>query len=321
MADESAIVAARNGGLLYVLDPATGAERWHLANPVGRCLMLHGVIYTVADLMGDASDLRAQSPGTPAPIFNSRQYAVGHALVALNERDGSLLWQVRVDVDLGATNLEAAAITDRTLYLSGLSPSGSAPNTIPETYAFDAHSGRRLTASSHTAPGTVGSTIYASGDLVAATDQFVLVYDYWTDPLHPRTWALSASDGKLLWDVPGDVLNINDARDILRISGDFMYTDVINVPGAAYSGVTAVRVSDGSVAWTWGTLYSPYCPITGLRVIGGSVFVTVAPPCYSKLTSLNAATGALNWQHTMADALYIAVPASDVMTTMDAGAP
>jgi outer membrane protein assembly factor BamB len=325
--DESAI--AFQCGLLYVLDPATGAERWHLANPIEGYVMRHGVIYTTADLMGDASDLIPQSPRTPAPTFNFRQHPpVAKALVALNERDGSLLWQEREDVAL-----LPGAVTDRTLYLSGLSMPLGPSIPYPNTYAFDAHSGRQLTASSHTATGTLGSTIYARGVFVAATDQFVLVYDSQSDPMHPRTWALSASDGKVLWDVPGDVLNVEDAPTIIRISGDFIYSSVVNFPGGANSGVTAVRVRDGSVAWKWGLPSKTYLggyTITSLRVIGGSVFVMLTPstspgsydPPFGdrKLTSLNAATGALNWQHNMARAGYIAVPTMEWMTTIEQGA-
>lgn len=305
-------------GVLHVLDPATGAERWHLANPVERSVMRHGVIYATADLMGDASDLIPQSPRTPAPTFDFRLHPpVAKALVALNERDGSLLWQVREDVDL-----EAVALTDRTLYVAGASTPAGTVIPYVNSYAFDAHSGRRLTASSHTATGTVDSTIYATGQVVAATDRFVFVYDYQTDPMHPRTWALSASDGKVLWDVPGDVLRIEDMRAIIRISGDFIYTSA--------GGVTAVRVRDGSVAWNWyltkgdptAKTYNGGCDITSLRVIGGSVFMTLPWTnfCNPKLVSLNAATGALNWQHNLAGARDMAVPAMEWMTTNAQGA-
>jgi outer membrane protein assembly factor BamB len=292
--DESILALLTRGGELYALDPATGAQRWHLAaNVLGR-VMRHGVIYASALLTGHASDPTPVSPLTPAASNNTSPSAyVPQALMALNERDGSLVWQVREDLAF-----IPGAVNDRTIYGWG-NPSGA-------IYAFDARSGRQLTGLSHTAKGTPGSNIYAWGQLMAATDRFVLLVDYQSDPVHTR--ALSAVDGKVLWDVPVSFLNSAASPAGVQITDDFIYS----TEGPNY--ITAVRVSDGSVAWK--RRFGTADPI-GLSVTGGLVFAALAPQnpymcfdhCAHSLVSLDAATGTVHWQHDVDGAGYLAVPA------------
>jgi outer membrane protein assembly factor BamB len=215
--------------------------------------------------------------------------------MALNERDGSLVWQVREDLAF-----IPGAVNDRTIYGWG-NPDGA-------IYAFDARSGRQLTGLSHTAEGTAGSNIYAWGQLLAATDRFVLLADYQSNPVHTR--ALSAVDGKVLWDVPVNFLNSAASPAGVQITDDFIYS----TEGPNY--ITAVRVSDGSVAWK--RRFGTDDPI-GLSVTGGLVFAALAPQnpypflcsdhCAHSLVSLDAATGTVNWQHDVDGAGYLAVPA------------
>jgi outer membrane protein assembly factor BamB len=213
--------------------------------------------------------------------------------MALNERDGSLVWQVREDLAF-----IPGAVNDRTVYGWG-NPNGA-------IYAFDARSGRQLTGLSHTAEGTPGSNIYAWGQLIAATDRFVLVADYQSNPAHTR--ALSAVDGKVLWDVPVDFLNSAASPAGVQIADDFIYS----TEGPNY--ITAVRASDGSVAWK--RRLGTDDPV-GLSVTGGLVFVALAPQnpymcfdhCAHSLVSIDAATGAVRWQHDVDGAGYLSVPA------------
>jgi outer membrane protein assembly factor BamB len=292
--DESILALLTRGRELYALDPATGAQRWHLAANILGCVMRHGVIYASALLTGHASDPTPVSPLTPAASNNTSPSAYVPQLMALNERDGSLVWQVREDLAF-----IPGAVNDRTIYGWG-NPDGA-------IYAFDARSGRQLTGLSHTAEGTAGSNIYAWGQLLAATDRFVLLADYQSNPVHTR--ALSAVDGKVLWDVPVNFLN-SAALERLQITDDFIYS----TEGPNY--ITAVRVSDGSVAWK--RRFGTDDPI-GLSVTGGLVFAALAPQnpypflcsdhCAHSLVSLDAATGTVNWQHDVDGAGYLAVPA------------
>jgi outer membrane protein assembly factor BamB len=292
--DESILALLTRSGELYALDPATGAQRWHLtANVLGR-VMRHGVIYASALLTGHASDPTPVSPLTPAASNNTSPSApVPQALMALNERDGSLVWQAREDVAF-----IPGAVNDRTIYGWG-NPNGA-------VYAFDVQSGRQLTGVSHTAEGTLGSNIYAWGQLMAATDRFVLLADYQSNPVQTR--ALSAVDGKVLWDVPVNFLNSAASPAGVQITDDFIFS----TEGPNY--ITAVRVSDGSVAWK--RRFGTDDPV-GLNVTGGLVFVALAPQnpfmcfdhCAHSLVSLDAATGTVHWQHNVDGAGYLAVPA------------
>jgi outer membrane protein assembly factor BamB len=288
--DASTVALLFRGGELYALDPATGAERWHLtANLLGD-VMHHGVIYASAVLTGHASDPTPGSPVTPtAANITSPSASVPQALMALNERDGSLVWQVREDVAF-----VPGAVNDRTIYGWG-NPNGA-------VYAFDAGSGRQLTGVLSTAQGTLDSNIYAWGQLLAATDRFVLLADYQSNPVH--TWALSAVDGKVLWSVPDSVISHAD----VQITDDLIYST------GGPDDITAVRVSDGSVAWK--RSFGSDIPV-GLSVIGGLVFEALAPQnpymcfdqCARSVVSLDAATGTVHWQHDVDGAGYLAVPA------------
>ncbi len=291
--DSSTLALLTNCGKLYALDPATGAQRWHFtANVLGR-VMRHGVIYASAVLTGHASAPTPVSPLTAAASNNIGPSAyLPQALMALNERDGSLVWQVREDLAFSP-----GAVNDRTIYGWG--------NPLGAIYAFDARSGRQLTGLSHTAEGTPGSNIYAWGQLMAATDRFVLLVDYQSNPVHTR--ALSAVDGKVLWDVPVNFLNSVSSAGV-QITDDFIYS----TEGPNY--ITAVRVSDGSVAWK--RRFGSDDPI-GLSVTGGLVFAALAPPnpymcfdhCAHSLVALDAATGTVHWQRDVDGAGELAVPA------------
>ena len=288
--DASTVALLFRGGELYALDPTTGAERWHLAANVLGAVMHHGVIYASAVMPGYASAPTPVSSPTPAASnHTSPSASVPQALMALNERDGSLVWQVREDVAF-----IPGAVNDRTIYGWG-NPNGA-------VYAFDARSGRQLTGLSHTAAGTPGSNIYAWGQLLAATDRFVLLADYQSNPVHTR--ALSAVDGKVLWDVPDSMISPAD----VQITDDLIYSS------GGPDDITAVRVSDGSVAWT--RRFGTDIPV-GLRVAGGLVFEALAPQnpymcfpqCARSVVSLDAATGTVHWQHDVDGAGYLAVPA------------
>lgn len=288
--DASTVVLLIRGGGLYALDPATGAQRWHLAANVLGGVMRHGVIYASALLTGHASAPTPVSSLTPAASNNTSPSAyVPQALMALNERDGSLVWQVREDVAF-----IPGAVNDRTIYGWG-NPNGA-------IYAFDVQSGRQVTGLSHTAEGTPGSNIYAWGQLLAATDRFVLLADYQSNPVHTR--ALSAVDGKVLWDVPDSVISPAD----VQITDDLIYST------GGSDDITAVRVSNGSVAWK--RRFGSDIPV-GLRVAGGLVFEALAPQnpymcfdqCARSVVSLDAATGTVHWQHDVDGAGYLAVPA------------
>lgn len=292
--DESILSLLTRSGGLYALDPATGAQRWHLAATVLGRVMGHGVIYASALLMGRASDPTPVSSLTPAASNNtSPSAAVPQALMALNERDGSLVWQVREDVAF-----IPGAVNDRTIYGWG-NPNGA-------IYAFDVQSGRQLTGFSPPAAGTPGSNIYAWGQLMAATDRFVLLADDQSNPVH--TLALSAVDGKVLWDAPVNFLNSAASPAGVQITDDFIYS----TEGPNY--ITAVRVSDGSVAWK--RQFGSDIPV-GLSVTGDVVLVALAPQnpymcfdhCAHSLVSLDAATGTVHWQHDVDGAGYLAVPA------------
>lgn len=310
--DASILALLTRGGDLYALDPATGAQRWHLAALVLGRVMRQGVIYASAVLKGLAADPTSDptpvAPLTPTPAAaNTTSPSASvpavpavpqpQALLALNERDGSLVWQAREDVAF-----IPGAVNDRTIYGWG-NPNGA-------IYAFDAHSGRPLTGVSHpaTAAGiaTAGANIYAWGQLLAATDRFVLLADYQSTPIHTR--ALSAVDGNVLWDVPVNLLNGAASAAGVQITDDFIYgTEGPN-------DITAVRVSDGSVAWK--RHFGTADPV-GLRVTGGVVFVALAPPnpymcfdhCAHSVVALDAATGTVHWQHDVDGAGYLAVPA------------
>jgi outer membrane protein assembly factor BamB len=292
--DASTVVLLIRGGGLYALDPATGAQRWHLAANVLGGVMRHGVIYASAampdQMAGHASDPTPVSLPTPAASNNTSPPAyVPQALMALNERDGSLVWQMREDVAF-----IPGAVNDRTIYGWG-NPNGA-------IYAFDVQSGRPLTGLLSAAQATPGSTIYARGQLLAATDRFVLLADYQSNPVHTR--ALSAVDGKVLWDVPDSVIS---PADVL-ITDDLIYST------GGSDDITAVRVSDGSVAWK--RSFGSDIPV-GLRVAGGLVFEALAPQnpymcftqCARSVVSLDAATGTVHWQHDVDGAGYLAVPA------------
>ena len=292
--DESILALLTRGGDLYALDPATGAQRWHLAaNVLGR-VMHHGVIYASAVLTGHTSGLTPVSPSTPGTSTNtSPSPHAPQALMALNENDGSLVWQGREDLAF-----IPGAVNDRTIYGWG-NPNGA-------IYAFDVQSGHQLTSSSHTTEGTPGSNVYASGQLIAATDRFVLVASYQSNPAHTR--ALSAGDGKVLWDAPVDFLNSAASPAGVQISGDFIYS----TEGPNY--VTAVRASNGSIAWK--RHFGTDDPV-GLSVTGGLVFVALAPQnpymcfhhCGHSLVSIDAATGTVRWQHDVDGAGYLPGPA------------
>jgi outer membrane protein assembly factor BamB len=288
--DASTVVLLFRGGELYALDAATGAQRWHLAANVLGVVMHHGVIYASAVLLGHASDPTPVSSLTPAASNSTSPSAsVPQALMALHERDGSLVWQVREDVAF-----TPGAVNDRTIYGWG-NPNGA-------VYAFDARSGRQFTGVLSTAQGTPGSNIYAWGQLLAATDRFVLLADYQSNPVHTR--ALSAVDGKVLWDVPDSVISPAD----VQITDDLIYST------GGPDDITAVRVSDGSVAWK--RSFGTDIPV-GLRVAGGLVFEALAPQnpymcfprCARSVVSLDAATGTVHWQHDVDGAGYLAVPA------------
>lgn len=254
---------------LYALDPATGAQRWHMANVSG--VMRHGVIYVV-------TAISAYVPQT---------------LMAVNARDGSIVWQVHEDVVF-----RPAVVNDRAIYGYGTQPFS--------IYAFDTQSGRQLTGVSRTAEGTPGSNSYAQGNLIAATDRFVLV-DYLPSNVS-RTQALSAVDGKVLWDVAVGFDDEAVPRAGVLVADDFIY-------GTYDNSIIAVRVSDGSVAWK--TRYGSYDFPVGLSVTGGRVFVALAPQnphmcsphCASSVLSLDAATGTVKWQHDVDGAGPLAVPA------------
>ena len=292
--DASTLALLFRGGGLYALDPATGAQRWHLAAKVLGVVMHHGVIYASAvmpgQMPGHASDPTPVSSLTPAASnHTSPSASVPQALMALNERDGSLVWQVREDVAF-----TPGAVNDRTIYGWG-NPNGA-------MYAFDVQSGRQLTGLSHTAEGTPGSNIYAWGQLLAATDRFVLIADYQSNPVHTR--ALSAVDGKVLWNVPDSVISPAD----VQITDDLIYSS------GGPDDIAAVRVSDGSVAWK--RSFGSDIPV-GLSVIGGLVFEALAPQnpymcfdqCARSVVSLDAATGTVHWQYDVDGAGYLAVPA------------
>ena len=288
--DESILALLIFGRELDALDPATGAQRWHVAANLAGCVMRHGVIYASGDPTPVSSRTPAASNNTSPPAY------VPQGLMALNERDGSLVWQVREHVAF-----VPMAVTDRTIYGRG-NPDGA-------MYAFDAQSGRQLTDVSHTAEGTAGSTIFAWGQFLAATDRFVLLADYQSNPVHTR--ALSAVDGKVLWDVPVNFLNRAASAAGVHITDGFIYST------EGPDNITAVRVSNGSVAWKrrFGTDET-----IGVSVIGGVVFATLAPElppppflcsdhCASSVVALDAATGTVLWQHDVDGAAYLAVPA------------
>jgi outer membrane protein assembly factor BamB len=292
--DASTVVLLIRGGGLYALDPATGTQRWHLAANILGGVMRHGVIYASALLTGHASDPTPGSSPTPAASNNTSPSAyVPQALMALNERDGSLVWKVREDLAF-----IPSAVNNRTIYGWG-NPNGA-------VYAFDAQSGRQLTGLLSTAVGTPSSNIYAWGQLMAATDRFVLLADYQSNPVHTR--ALSAVDGKVLWDVPVNFVNSAASPAGVQITDNLIYS----TQGPNY--IIAVRVSDGSVAWK--RHFGTDDPV-GLSVTGGLVFATLAPQnpymcfphCAHSMVSLDAATGTVYWQHDVQGAFYLAVPA------------
>jgi outer membrane protein assembly factor BamB len=93
---DASTVALFTGFDLYALDPATGAQRWHMADVTVADVsgvMRHGVIYVV------------------------NYTSVPRTLMAVNARDGSIVWQVHVDVAF-----EPAAVTDRAIYGYGTHP-------------------------------------------------------------------------------------------------------------------------------------------------------------------------------------------------------
>jgi outer membrane protein assembly factor BamB len=134
------------------------------------------------------------------------------------------------------------------------------------------------------------------------------------NPSGQLTRALSAVDGKVLWNGPVTFDYEPFFHAGIVVTGDFIY-------GMAGNHVTAVRVSDGSVVWKW--LLGPYAYPVGITVAGGRVFVAIItqnflkcfPHCTtgvaspSSVVSLDAATGTVTWRHDVDDASSLAVPA------------
>jgi outer membrane protein assembly factor BamB len=214
--------------------------------------------------------------------------------VAVKGSDGAPLWQASFALDV-----RPLVVNDRAVY-------GTVTGGV--LFAFDTHTGQPLIAPSLGGVGSPGADDSSRGWVMTASERIVLVSDNMPNAPHLR--ALSAVDGTVLWDVPVEFGLSASVPARVQIAGDFIYS----VDGN--NNITAVRVSDGSVAWQ--RRFGQYEPST-LGVTGSVVFAVLAPyvpdfgpcliDCTPSIVSLDAATGAVYWQRDVEGAGYLAVSA------------
>jgi outer membrane protein assembly factor BamB len=301
-ADASNVALLTHSSGLYGLDPATGTQRWHIPGIGGPGLVVHkGVVFTTlatAPIPGLPASQGAQltlptPPPTPTPPSTGGPSSPWTALlVAVKASDGAPLWQAPFDLDV-----QRLVVNDRAVY-------GTVTGGV--LFAFDTHTGKPLTTTSQGGVGSPDTTAFSQGWVMTASERIVLVSD--NQPNAPHLRALSATDGTVLWDVPVEFGLSASVPARVQIAGDFIYS----VDGN--NNITAVRVSNGSVAWQ--RHFGQYDPST-LVVRGSVVFTMLAPfipdigpcliDCTPSIVSLDAATGAVYWQRDVEGADYLAM--------------
>jgi outer membrane protein assembly factor BamB len=279
VADASIVAVATGSGGLYGLDPATGAQRWHIGGSCGEELVTqNGVVYA-----------SIEDPTSLPPNGISFGAGIG-LLVAVRASDGAMLWQTPYNMDT-----RVLAANDHTVF-------GSMTGAV---VAFDAHTGENVAAfpnygmANYAEPGAVKGYVMAAGETVA------LIGAYATAVPHLR--AVSAVDGRVLWDSPVEFGADAEFPTTVRLTNDLI------IGGDGSQILAAVRLSDGSVAWR--------LPRFGDHGVGtlsetkGVVFATLesAHPeegpclrdCTPNILAVDAATGAIYWQREELSAQWI----------------
>jgi outer membrane protein assembly factor BamB len=269
-ADASIVAVATWSGGVYGLDPATGAQHWHVVGTCSQGLVVHrGMVYI------------SMMTSTSLPPNCTFPSTLAH-LVAVRGSDGATLWQTLFDYSPAIL-----AANDHAVYGTTI---------IGTVVGVEAHSGRPLAAfpdngaSLFPAPGAV------RGWVVAATEQFVLISPSLGGSRH--LWALSAADEHMLWDAPVDFGAAAESPSAVRITDDLV------IGGDGTQVITAVRVHDGSIAWRL-PRFGDHGVGPG-NVTHGVVFAILyaaayeTPPCLSDcvpaIVALDVATGTIYWK-------------------------
>lgn len=239
-----------------------------------------------------------ENGGSTAPLaVNHLVYAQGTnrtpdgsanlALLALNERDGSVAWHYETG---GITASPATNQSGDTLCITQFVPArtGEASSAV----GLDAATGHKRWS---IAISGIASACVASGDTFYLDDAPM---DYKTGTI----LALSSQDGRQLWRTPVGAPQIADGALPPSVSGDIV-AEYVQVPapsnGPVTSGIVAVRITDGKVLWH---LEFTGRPDTLLDIEGSQIYV----PEYSEdrpiLVAYSLDTGARLWSYTLGNA-------------------
>jgi outer membrane protein assembly factor BamB len=253
---------------LYALSATTGKVLWQFSPPgaIGLWVLVQdGVVYAEGESAASVSAV-----GAPA----TRQYT----LTALQAKDGHVLWQEAPSPLLSQSELLGTG--PGVVYIRQAVDNVSGELTSSAVSALDAGTGRVLwTATLVASDGTVERPPVVTSGIVYVQTSRGAVY------------ALEANTGIQRWYIAGA------APQYPTGSYGIVAPAVANglVYATGLEGVTAYRVTDGSVAWH----YQPQTMTQGLTpsvpvLVSGVIYVTVGNRV--ETVALRASSGAVLWK-------------------------
>ncbi|MGH1379006.1 MAG: PQQ-binding-like beta-propeller repeat protein [Alphaproteobacteria bacterium] len=230
-----------------------------------------------------SSDIGAGSSGdlplTAQPIVaNNAVYTLDtdSRLSAFNAATGKLIWKTNVEKeDEGETVISGGiSFAHGLIYVT---------NGYDEVIAVSPDNGeiqwrKRLPAPSRAAPTVIGGRVFVS-------------------TVDSRLVALSAKDGASLWEYTG----ISETTGLLGAASPAANSDIV-VPVFSSGEVTALRVENGSVAWSdnlasvrrYGGGLESMSDIKAMPILDNGIIVSIS--FGGKLAAINERTGARIWQ-------------------------
>ncbi|HEX2349691.1 MAG TPA: PQQ-binding-like beta-propeller repeat protein [Ktedonobacterales bacterium] len=251
-----------------------GQAKWVTLILTGLCVMLAGCGSSAVSQRPAATTTTAPLPtATATPTPSPTIYVAGQAtssdgsttsntVYALNSANGTVRWSKALG---SASALYVAAagadvyVTDESASIIALSPADGRQLWQVKS----AHGDSNL-------PVVDTSALYLASEGESATDAYVDAY--------------SSTDGKILWERDlGANLSPN-----LTIAGEMLYIDSTGI--GSQTTLTALRTTDGSVAWTTSVPWIASTP----TVIGDTVYLNEV----GNVRAYDSANGSLKWSYT-----------------------
>lgn len=227
---------------------------------VGRRTLLPSTVQPIQSQISQLHGSQITVAGSVAYVASSSQ-----AFYALRVADGSPLWSAQlIGSALAPPVVSAGAVYVTTFVVN------SGPVYI---FALRASDGKQLWH------------FNTQGDLW--WNNLIIDQGIVYTSAHDGVVALRASDGKMLWDTP--LKGQTSVSPFARVVGGLLYASTYSNNGSnGPSTLSALRASDGSVAWS----YTDPSAIDAPVVTGGVVYSDAS----DSLLAFRAATGALLWK-------------------------